>query len=138
MKTTISALVEQYIASHPDCEFPESGDRHPSILAIGSKTQAWLCEQLGGIWVFWDAMLDGAKVWFTPENFRNSREFRVFCYLFESVGNLGADSVPEYLQLCNKYHIWRRSLSPTYEGGISPSTQEGYAAPSENHGCPDD
>ena len=119
MKTTITVLVEQYIASHSEFQFPESGDRHPSILAIGDQIQARLCAQLGGIWGFWDAMLDDANLWFTRENYKDSREFRLFCYIFESVGNLGADSVPAYLELCNKYHAWRRSLSSIYKGGVT-------------------
>lgn len=48
MNTKIDFLVAKYLETHPYFVYPSSGDRHPSIMAIGDPLQPWLADVLGG------------------------------------------------------------------------------------------
>lgn len=108
MSTLIEALVDQYIAACPTYTFPPSGERHPAVLAIGTEMQNWLMAKLGGPSPYWQAMLDSAKVWFPPGT--DSREFRIYCNLFEAAGNVGGNGHPDYDAIARQYHEWRKTL----------------------------
>lgn len=94
--------------SHPGYEYPPSGDRHPSVLAIGTKVKSWIIERLGGPIPYWRAMLESARIWFPPGC--ESREFRIFRTMFEADGNIGLDALPDYEPLASEYNEWRRSV----------------------------
>ena len=112
MKTQIDILVGEYLATHPFFEYPQTGDRHPSVLAIGGQINPWLLKVLGGPTEYWLAMLASAKVWFDHDGAEHSMEFRLFCYCFEAAGNVSGNGAPEYEALANVYRGWRRSLNP--------------------------
>lgn len=107
MQNEIEDLVQQYISSCPSYQFPPSGDRHPAVLALGIGMREWLISRLGGPIPYWQAMLDAARIWFPPGT--DSREFRIFCNLFEGAGNVGGDGFPEYDAIAEQYLAWRRS-----------------------------
>jgi hypothetical protein len=106
MRTEIDLLVEQYLATHPEFEFPEAG-RHPSILAIG-KLKSWLMDHYGGPLPFWRAMLESAKVWFPLGC--DSKEFRIFRTFFEGEGNLFWEGHTKLEALAREYNVWRRHV----------------------------
>ena len=108
-KTAINMLVTEYLATHPDFVYPDSGDRHPAILSIGGQMQPWLRRVLGGQRGYWLAMFSSAQIWFDHEGAENSTEFKVFCYCFEAEGNVSGTGTPEYETLARIYQDWRRS-----------------------------
>jgi hypothetical protein len=108
MSTEIDLLVGEYLATHPEYEFPPSGDRHSSVLAIGRQMKPWLMDRLGGPLPYWRAMLESAKVWF-PQGCQ-SREFRIFCTLFEADGNTFWNGHLELEALAREYNVWRRDV----------------------------
>jgi hypothetical protein len=107
MPTEIEVFVKDYLATHPEYEYPESGDRHPAILASGAQMQPWLVERFGGPLPYWKAMFESAKVWFKPGC--DSREFRIFCFFFEAEGNICWGGRPEFEALSSEYNTWRRT-----------------------------
>ena len=119
MKTKIDLLVTEYLTRHPNFAYPESGDRHPSILAIGEQMQPWLIDVLGGPSGYWVAMLDCAKEWFSSERATPSREFRLFCHFFEAMGNVSGNGSPEHEKLNRVYMEWRGSGNPKFAPGWS-------------------
>ena len=114
MKTKIGVLVEKYLAAHPNFLYPESGDRHPSILAVGDQMQLWLVDALGGVDQYWRAMLASAREWFEYDGAQQTREFRLFCYCFEAMGNVSGNGAPEVEALNRLYQDWRRSKNPKF------------------------
>src|SRR4051812_35958228 len=86
-------LIAEYVGSHPEYQYPSSGDRHPAILAQGSGIKTWLIERLGGFPEYLTSLIDAARIWFPPGC--NEREFRIFCHLFEGSANVGWGNFPE-------------------------------------------
>lgn len=113
-KTQIDILVGEYLATHPFFEYSETGDRHPSVLAIGGQKSPWLHSVLGGPQAYWRAMLCAARVWFAHEGAENTREFRLFCNLFEIEGNVSGNGAPGYEALAHTYREWRRTKNPRF------------------------
>lgn len=107
-KTGIDYLVEEYLATHPEFEYPQSGDTHPAILACGQVMKPWLMDRLGGPLSYWNALLTAAKYWFEPDC--DPREFRIFCYFFEAEGCLGYMEGPGYQPLIEDYNAWRMKV----------------------------
>jgi hypothetical protein len=97
-------LIAEYVGSHPDYTYPESGDRHPAILAQGTSIKPWLIDRLGGFPKYLTAILDAAKIWFPPGC--RDREFRLFCHLFEISANCGWGNFPEMKPYDDRYCTW--------------------------------
>src|SRR5689334_22662024 len=105
MNTEIDLLVGEYLSAHPEYAYPSSGDRHPAILALGDQMQSWLMNHFGGPLPYWRTMLESAKVWF-PRGCQ-SREFRIFCALFEADGNTNWSGHLDLEALAREYHVWQ-------------------------------
>ena len=108
MNVEIDLLVAEYIATHPEYQFPPSGDRHPAVLALGTRIKRSLMDHLGGPLPYWWAMLESAKAWFPPGC--TSREFRIFCSIFEADGNTFWTGRAEFEPLDREYDVWRRQV----------------------------
>ena len=111
MKTQIDILVGEYLATHPFFEYPQTGDRHPSVLAIGGQINPWLLKVLGGPTEYWLAMLASAKVWFDHDGAEHSMEFRLFAIA------LRQQAMCPGMARRNMKH-WRTSTS----NGVDPKT----------------
>jgi hypothetical protein len=101
-------LIAEYVGSHPEYKYPESGDRHPAILAHGSDIKPWLIERLGGFPRYLTALIDAARIWFPPGC--REREFRIFCVLFEGSSNVGWGNFPEMHPYSDRYVTWMFSV----------------------------
>ena len=112
----IELLIAEYLSAHPDYKYPETGDRHPSILAIGSQIQPWLVDKLGGRIGYWNAMLTAAETWFSPVDVDTTREHRLFCYFLEAEACIGGTKSDAY-SIQNRYVQWRRLSSPGFAPG---------------------
>lgn len=111
--TEIDELVEQYIAEHPEYEYPPSGDKHPAILASVGPIKNALMDQEGGPLPYYKKLLEAAKIWFADG--QDTREFRLFCKFFEAEGNTWWNGNPELEALAREYNAWRikvRGLPP--------------------------
>ena len=97
-------LIQEYLLLHPDYRYPLSGDRHPAILCLGSM-KSWLIARKGGPVSFFRTVLEAAKFWFPPGC--GSREFKIFCVLFEGEGNIAWEGRPELEALAMEYNRWR-------------------------------
>ncbi len=104
---TIGRLITEYIANHPEYEYPPSGDRHPAILAFGTNIQGWLIERMGGP-TYLVALIDAAKDWFPPGC--KSREFRIFCNLFEGHANVAWGHREDLQWISDRYVTWYREM----------------------------
>ena len=106
--TEIDRLVAEYLATHPEFEYPPSGDRHPAILAVGSQMKPWMMDHYGGPLPFWRAMLESAKVWFPLGC--DSQEFRIFRLFFEGEGNIWREGNLELEAVAREYNVWRKHV----------------------------
>jgi hypothetical protein len=104
----IDSYVNEYLATHPNFEFPKSGDRHPSVLAIGNQMKGWLMDRLGGPVPYWRAMLESANTWFPPGC--ESREFRIFCTLIEGEERIWWQGRPEFEPVWDEYAAWKKRV----------------------------
>lgn len=114
--TDIDTLIGEYLRQHPALASP-GGDQHPAVLAIGAM-KPWLMVRLGGPLPYWQAMVQAAKVWFASGE--PTREFRIFCNLFEAEGRVFWKGVADFQPLTQDYADWRKHLRPTMASARNP------------------
>ncbi len=101
-------LIAEYVATHPNYRYPKGGHRHPAILAHGQGIKSWLIERMGGFKNYLTEIIDAAKIWFPPGCC--SREFRIFCILFEGSAAVGWGNYPEMRPYDDRYCTWMFSV----------------------------
>lgn len=106
--TEIDILVKQFIVCHPDfISFPNDKYMHSSILAMDSIFR-WLADRMGGVYVFEEALLRAASVWFAEG--KDMEICHYFDYLFSSSLLVSSSNNPDYLRICNLYADWRQMV----------------------------
>lgn len=101
----VSALVYEYLAAHPDYQYPAEKHQHPSVLAMATDIKGWMIDKLGGPLPYWRLLLSAAKAWF-PEKGETDLG-KLFCQRLEIEAATHWDGWTEFDAVMQDYLEWR-------------------------------